>query len=79
MINPDITVEAIADDLARQIPMAADAYDQTDSQSEKDRLRGRIGVLLELLLVIDEDRGELRRLDWNARATSEKWTDDLDL
>lgn len=69
----------IADDIAKAIPMATTVYEQTTSQSEKDRMRGRVGALLELILAIDPERGEMLRVDWNARTTRENWTDDLGL
>lgn len=79
MINPQLTVQDIAEDIARQIPMATTAHEKTPSQSEKDRLRGRVGALLELILAIDPERGEMLKADWDARTTSANWTDDLDL
>ncbi|WP_341513633.1 hypothetical protein AAC389_15580 [Rhodococcus qingshengii] len=77
MINPELTVQDIADDIARQIPMVTSAYENAPSQAEKDRLRGRVGVLLEMILAIDPQLGTMLKADWDTRTTSASWTDDL--
>ncbi|TSD47994.1 hypothetical protein FFI94_018945 [Rhodococcus sp. KBS0724] len=77
MINPELTVQEIADDIARQIPMITSAYENTPSELEKYRLRGRVGVLLEMMLAIDPELGEMLKAEWDTRTTSASWTDEL--
>lgn len=78
MINPKITVQDIADDIAHKLPMVYHAYEKTPSQSERDRLRGEVGAFLGLMMAIDRKRAEMLKADWDARTTSQNWTDDLD-
>lgn len=77
MINPDLTVQEIADHIAGLIPMITSTYENAPSQSEEDRLRGEAGALLTLMLAIDPQRGEMLKADWDTRTTSTSWTDDL--
>lgn len=77
MLNPDITVQKIADDIARKVPMVTHAYMTTGSEDEKLRLRGEVNAFLGLMMSIDRDRAEMLKADWDAQTTSQNWTDEI--
>lgn len=64
MINPNLTVQEIADDIAASIQMATTAWEAQESEEERTRLQGRAGALLELIIAIDPKRGDMLQADY---------------
>lgn len=77
MVSPGITVQMIANDIYKQLPMIAQAHEEASDQFEKCRLQGRLGGLLTLLRSIDPSRADMFAADWDARTTGDGWADDL--
>jgi hypothetical protein len=75
MADKKITLEELAEFMAKQLPMTYDVFDKHRKQDEDSNVaawaRGRVDAFLQLMQIIDKDREAMLRAEWDRVVTGE--------
>lgn len=73
MSEPKVTLEELAQFMQRELPMTFDVFEKNRSKDSQYNgaswARGRVDAFLEIMQLIDNDRADMLRAEWQRVVT----------